>query len=140
MIVVTTFMVIAATLSFDPKSQGWQVMTIEVGPWVFLIGAILYSAAQRGLRPAYDKANLAINRLMSMQTLSHVLLVMTGLIMIENYNRFLFPLVANDLESYQLYIQFINNNWVVLLLISSILQGYTAIRLGTELKKSSGSN
>ena len=140
MIVVTTFMVIAATLSFDPKSQGWQVMTIEVCPWVFLTGAILYSAAQRGLRPAYDKANLAINRLMSMQTLSHVLLVMTGLIMIENYNRFLFPLVANDLESYQLYIQFINNNWVVLLLISSILQGYTAIRLGTELKKSSGSN
>ena len=78
-----------------------------------------------------------MNRLLSIRFRSFrsiLLREQQGLFMVEQYNGFLKPVVVSDISSYMLYMQIVHNNWVVLLLIGSLLQLYTSYRLSAEIK------
>ena len=75
-----------------------------------------------------------MNRLLSIRFLSGICFIVSGLFMVEQYNGFLKPVLVSDINSYMLYMQIVHNNWVVLLLIGSLLQLYTSYRLSAEIK------
>lgn len=134
LMVVATFMTIAATLSFSDNKSGWMWLALEFMPWSFLSGAIMFAVVQRDLRISVSADNITINRLYRIQTFSHILFILTGAIMVENYNQFLKPFFMSSIDSYQTYLQLFHNNWVVFLLIASLLQIYSVLRLDACLK------
>lgn len=134
MMVVCAVVLIQATLTFDPQNPGWQSIAFEVMPWLFISGAIIYAFAQRGLRPHVSNDKITICRLFRIQTTSHIFLILAGLLMVENYNQFLMPIFVTDINSYQLYIQVVMNNWALFILLGGILQVYSELRLSSELK------
>ena len=96
-------------------------------PWFLLVGSILYVVVQR-LTSARSK-DIAISRLQSIQLLSGFCLIISSLLLIEQYNGFLMPLVVSDINSYYNYLRIVHNNWVVMLFIGAIFQLYTTNRL-----------
>lgn len=131
--VFCVFTVIIAILQRDPRKEDFYQLILETAPWFFLMGALMFAVAQRGIRVA--SSSLTINRLYSIQTTSHILFVLAGVLMIEHFNNFLLPLVATNFDTYQIYVNAVPNNWIVLILIGSIIQAYTTLRLDSELKK-----
>lgn len=113
----------------------WAQLTLAVAPWLFIVGAVLFVAIQR--LQTYDGNSLTIRRLRSIQLLSGISFLVAGLLMVENVNHFLQPLVVSDLNSYFTYVQVVHNNWVVFVLIGAVLQMYTAHRLSSEMQKES---
>lgn len=109
-----------------------RTLTLAVAPWAFLAGTVVYVLVQR--LQAEKSASLTVNRLLSIRFLSGICFVVSGLFMVEQYNGFLKPVVVSDISSYMLYMQIVHNNWVVLLLIGSLLQLYTSYRLSAEIK------
>lgn len=111
---------------------GLSALTLTVAPWAFLVGAAVYVLVQR--LQSEKSASLTVNRLLSIRFLSGICFVVSGLLMVEQYNGFLKPVVVSDISSYMLYMQIVHNNWVVLLLIGSLLQLYTSYRLSAETR------
>lgn len=109
-----------------------RTLTLAVAPWAFLAGTVVYVLVQR--LQAEKSASLTVNRLLSIRFLSGICFIVSGLFMVEQYNGFLKPVVVSDISSYMLYMQIVHNNWVVLLLIGSLLQLYTSYRLSAEIK------
>lgn len=109
-----------------------RTLTLAVAPWAFLTGTVVYVLVQR--LQAKKSASLTVNRLLSIRFLSGICFIVSGLFMVEQYNGFLKPVVVSDISSYMLYMQIVHNNWVVLLLIGSLLQLYTSYRLSAEIK------
>lgn len=109
-----------------------RTLTLAVAPWAFLAGTVVYVLVQR--LQAEKSASLTVNRLLSIRFLSGICFIVSGLFMVEQYNGFLKPVVVSDINSYMLYMQIVHNNWVVLLLIGSLLQLYTSYRLSAEIK------
>lgn len=109
-----------------------RTLTLAVAPWAFLTGTVVYVLVQR--LQAEKSASLTVNRLLSIRFLSGICFIVSGLFMVEQYNGFLKPVVVSDISSYMLYMQIVHNNWVVLLLIGSLLQLYTSYRLSAEIK------
>lgn len=109
-----------------------RTLTLAVAPWAFLAGTVVYVLVQR--LQAEKSASLTVNRLLSIRFLSGICFIVSGLFMVEQYNGFLKPVVVSDISSYMLYMQIAHNNWVVLLLIGSLLQLYTSYRLSAEIK------
>lgn len=109
-----------------------RTLTLAVAPWAFLAGTVVYVLVQR--LEAEKSASLTVNRLLSIRFLSGICFIVSGLFMVEQYNGFLKPVVVSDISSYMLYMQIVHNNWVVLLLIGSLLQLYTSYRLSAEIK------
>ena len=102
--------------------------------WVFLLGAILFTSMQSV--QFYEGRNLTIQRLKRIQNLGNLCFVLAGLLMIDAVHMFLLPLFRNnDGTGLYNYITYIQNKWVVLLLIAALLQMYTTHRLDAELKK-----
>lgn len=134
MMVVCAIVLIHASLTYDPQVAGWQSIAFEIIPWLFFVAAVVYAIAQRGIRPHVSSDKITICRLFRIQTFSHILMILAGLLMIENYNQFLMPLFVKDINSYQLYIQIVMNNWAVYILLGGILQVYSELRLSSELK------
>lgn len=130
MLVVCTFAIMAASLNIR---QQWAILTIETVPWFFLAGAICFSIAQHATRT--KSTDLTINRLYRIQTFSHISLIIASLLMIEQYFHFLHPLLSTDMNTQITYLQTVHNNWVVFVLIAAVIQFYTTLRLGNELKK-----
>lgn len=112
--------------------EGHRTLTLAVAPWAFLAGTVVYVLVQR--LQAEKSASLTVNRLLSIRFLSGICFIVSGLFMVEQYNGFLKPVVVSDINSYMLYMQIVHNNWVVLLLIGSLLQLYTSYRLSAEIK------
>lgn len=109
-----------------------RTLTLAVAPWAFLAGTVVYVLVQR--LQAEKSASLTVNRLLSIRFLSGICFIVSGLFMVEQYNGFLKPVVVSDINSYMLYMQIVHNNWVVMLLIGSLLQLYTSYRLSAEIK------
>lgn len=109
-----------------------RTLTLAVAPWAFLAGTVVYVLVQR--LQAEKSASLTVNRLLSIRFLSGICFIVSGLFMVEQYNGFLKTVLVSDISSYMLYMQIVHNNWVVLLLIGSLLQLYTSYRLSAEIK------
>ena len=94
--------------------------------YIFGPGALMFAAMQ--MRQSYDGNNFTIRRLRRIQLTSDVLFLLAGLLMLANQSNFF---GINLL----LYIKYVHNNWIVVLLVAAILQLYASHRIANELEK-----
>ena len=94
--------------------------------YIFAPGALLFAAMQ--MRQSYDGNNFTIRRLRRIQLTSDVLFLLAGLLMLVNQSNFF---GINLL----LYIKYVHNNWIIVLLVAAILQLYASHRIANELEK-----
>ena len=95
-------------------------------PYVYALGAIGYTSMQMLQR--YEGRDFTIRRLRRVMVFSDVLLLLTAV--------FMFSSQDNSLGLDRIiYLQYVNNNWVVVLLVAAILQLYTTYRISSELEK-----
>ena len=94
--------------------------------YIFAPGAVMFAAMQ--MRQSYDGNNFTIRRLRRIQLTSDVLFLLAGLLMLANQSNFF----GIDLL---LYIKYVHNNWIVVLLVAAILQLYASHRIANELEK-----
>ena len=80
------------------------------------------------MRQTYEGRNVTIRRLRRIVLISDVLFLLAGLMMLANQSNFL----GMD---FLLYIKYVHNNWIVILLVAAILQLYTSHRIAHELEK-----
>lgn len=105
-----------------------------VSPWLFAVGAVAFVAMQE--RQVYDGNNMVIRRLKRIMTVGNVCFLFSALLMIENSQRFLLPVFTGFFDNgYYLYLNYIYNNWVLLLLVAAIIELYTTHRIAKELEK-----
>lgn len=95
-------------------------------PYIFTPGALLFAAMQ--MRQTYEGTNFTIRRLRRIMLISDVLFLIAALMMFANQANFL----GMD---FLLYIKYVHNNWIVILLVAAILQLYTSHRIANELEK-----
>lgn len=108
---------------------GMGLFRISAACYVFAPGAIMYASVQMLQR--YDGHNIVIRRLRRIMVLSDLLFLFTAVLMYgANGN----PFGLSQID----YVQYIGNNWVVLLLIAAVLQLYTVHRINHELAKDEG--
>ena len=105
--------------------------------WLMLAGAIAFSLMQS--RQQYLGTSLTIRRLRKIMTLAGCGFVLAGLFMVEDSYQFLRSTFSNSLDGYNSYIRIFHHNWVIILLISAIVEMYTTHRISYELKKENGS-
>lgn len=109
---------------------GYQTFT----PWIFAVGAVAFVAMQA--RQTYEGRNFMVKRLMRIKTVGEVCFLLSALLMVENSYHFILPLFLNMFENgYYLYLTYIHNNWVLLLLVAAVIQLYTTHRIANELEK-----
>lgn len=130
LMVISTGLLVASMLM---SGHDWASVAAKIVPWTYIIGSVAYVVAQR--RDVTDNGTLTLRRLYSIQLVSGICFVLAGLLMVENVYHFLRPLIASSIDGYFTYIQFVHNNWVVLLLVGAILQMYTTHRITSEMKK-----
>ena len=95
-------------------------------PYVYAVGAIGYASMQMLQR--YEGRDFTIRRLRRVMLFSDVLLLLTAV--------FMFASQDNSLGLDRIiYLQYVNNNWVVVLLVAAVLQLYTTYRISSELEK-----
>ena len=94
--------------------------------YIFAPGALLFAAMQ--MRQSYDGNNFTIRRLRRIQLTSDVFFLLAGLLMLANQSNFF---GINLL----LYIKYVHNNWIIVLLVVAILQLYASHRIANELEK-----
>ena len=94
--------------------------------YIFAPGALLFAAMQ--MRQSYDGNNFTIRRLRRIQLTSDVLFLLAGLLMLANQSNFF---GINLL----LYIKYVHNNWIIVLLVAAILQLYASHRIANEFEK-----
>ena len=102
---------------------------VFVQPWaayVFAVGALAFVLMQ--LKQRYDGPNLTIRRLRRIVVVSDVFFLLAALLMFANRGNFM-GLWWWD------YINYIHNNWVIVLLVAAILQLYSTHRISHELEK-----
>ncbi len=110
-----------------------------VGPWMFFFGAILFSLMQFCQR--YQGESITIIRLRRILIFSNILFILSALLLLENSYLILFRGFLNWFENgYTYYMNFIHNNWVVVLLLAAVLEVYSTHRISKELKKEEGEN
>ena len=100
---------------------------------VMLVGALAFVLMQS--RQRYEGTSQAIRRLRKIMTIAGLGFIIAGLFMVEDSYMFLRPVFSNTVESYTTYVNIFHHNWVILLLISAILEMYTSHRISYELKK-----
>lgn len=108
--------------------SGASVLIQTWAPYVFAPGALLFAAMQ--MRQTYEGKNITIRRLRRIMLMSDVLFLIAALMMFANQANFL----GLDLL---IYIKYVHNNWIIVLLIAAILQLYTSHRIANELEKES---
>ena len=108
--------------------SGASVFMQSWAPYVFAPGALLFAAMQ--MRQTYDGKNFTIRRLRRIMLISDVLFLLAALMMFANQANFL----GLDLL---IYIKYVHNNWIVVLLVAAILQLYASHRIANELEKES---
>ena len=95
-------------------------------PYVFAPGVLMFVAIQ--MRQTYYGDNFVIRRLRRMMLVSDVLFLLAALLMFASRGNFFGV-------DYLLYIKYVHNNWIVVLLVAAILQLYTSHRIANELEK-----
>jgi len=106
--------------------SGASIFLQSWAPYVFAPGALLFAAIQ--MRQTYEGKNITIRRLRRIMLISDVLFLLAALMMFANQAIFL------GLD-FLLYIKYVHNNWIILLLVAAILQLYTSHRIAHELEK-----
>ena len=94
--------------------------------YIFAPGALMFAAMQ--MRQTYDGNNFTVRRLRRILLTSDVLFLLAGLLMLANQSNFF---GINLL----LYIKYVHNNWIIVLLVAAILQLYASHRIANELEK-----
>jgi len=97
-------------------------------PYIFAPGALLFAAIQ--MRQTYEGKNVTIRRLRRIMLMSDVLFLIAALLMFASQANFL------GLD-FLVYLKYVHNNWIVVLLVAAILQLYTSHRIANELEKES---
>jgi len=97
-----------------------------VAPYIYTIGALAFVNMQ--LQQRYEGSNFTISRLRRIMIISDMLLVLVGALMFADYGN---PFGLDQI----IYLTYIHNNWVVVLLLAAILQLYTVYRISSELEK-----
>jgi hypothetical protein len=95
-------------------------------PYLYAVGAIAFVCMQ--LLQRYDGPNVTLRRLRRIVVLSDVLLLLAAVLMFATQEN---PFGIDRLY----YLNYVHNNWVVVLLLAAILQLYTSYRIGHELEK-----
>ena len=114
---------------------GMYVLGVQTAsPVIFAVGAVAFAAMQ--LQQTYLGNNPTVRRLRRIMSVGDALFVLAAVLMLENSFRFLLPLFVNNIKNgYYLYVNYINNNWVVVLLVAAIIEIYTTHRISHELGK-----
>jgi len=97
-------------------------------PYIFAPGALLFAAIQ--MRQTYEGKNVTIRRLRRIMLMSDGLFLIAALLMFASQANFL------GLD-FLIYLKYVHNNWIVVLLVAAILQLYTSHRIANELEKES---
>ena len=105
--------------------------------WLMLVGAILFALMQS--RQRYLGTVLAIRRLRKIMSLAGWGFILAGIFMVEDTYHFLRPIFTGSLDGYSSYVSIFHHNWVILLLISAVIEMYTTHRISYELKWESSS-
>lgn len=105
----------------------------KIGACVFLLGAICFASMQ--IKQKYEGNDFTIKRLRRMMILGDCAFVLAGLFLVEKCFRVVYPLFASN-DGNMFYLQYINNNWVVFLLIATFLEVYSTHRIAYLIKKS----
>ena len=105
------------------------MMNKSVAPWLFAIGALAFVAMQ--VQQRYEGDNFTIQRLRRIMLMSDVLLILTAALMFADDGN---PFGLDHLT----WLNYIHNNWMVLLLLAAVIQLYTVFRIDAELKKDKG--
>lgn len=105
--------------------------------WLMLVGAILFALMQS--RQRYLGTALAIRRLRKIMSLAGWGFILAGIFMVEDTYHFLRPIFTGSLDGYSSYVSIFHHNWVILLLISAVIEMYTTHRISYELKRKSSS-
>lgn len=95
-------------------------------PYVFAPGALLFASMQ--MRQTYEGTNFTIRRLRRIMLISDILFLIAALMMFANQANFF----GMD---FLIYIKYVHNNWIIVLLLAAILQLYTNHRIANELEK-----
>jgi hypothetical protein len=103
----------------------WMVCK-SVAPWLFAVGALAFVAMQ--VQQRYEGDNFTIQRLRRIMLLSDVLLILCAALMFADDGN---PFGLDHLT----WVNYVHNNWLVLLLIAAVIQLYTVVRIDAELKK-----
>lgn len=107
---------------------------IHLSAVVFAIGATTFALLQMSQR--YDGPSLTIRRLRTLMVLGDISIILSALLAVENAYRLVLPLFLNfGVDGYNVYAQYIHNNWVIPLLIGAIFELYTTHRITNELNK-----
>lgn len=104
-----------------------------VSCWIMLAGAVAFTSMQS--RQRYLGTSLSIRRLRKIMSLAGWGFILAGLFMIEDSFHFLRPFFTGSIDGYSSYVSIFHHNWVILLLISAIIEMYTTHRISYELKK-----
>jgi len=100
----------------------------EIFSWVFLIGTIAFVSMQWQQR--YDGDNMTIRRLRKIMIASGIFFLLAGLSLVDTHYHFLARFM-----SWQTYISYFYNKWVMLILAGAFLQLYSSHRISNELQK-----
>lgn len=100
---------------------------------VFCIGTISFALMQ--MSQTYDGNNHVIKRLRHLMIIGDICFIISGLLMIENVYKLILPFMSTSIEGLMIWQQYINNNWVIPLLIGAVFEIYTTHRISYELKK-----
>ena len=100
----------------------------KVFSWVYLLGAILFVAMQ--VRQRYEGDKIVLKRLRRIMLASGVFFIIAGVLLVDTHYHFLVSLMT-----YQDYIAYIYNKWVIFLLAAAVLQLYSTHRISNELQK-----
>lgn len=106
--------------------SGTSLFLQSWAPYIFAPGALLFAAIQ--MRQTYEGSNITIRRLRRIMLISDVLFLIAALMMFANQANFLGL-------NFLVYIKYVHNNWIVVLLVAAILQLYTSHRIANELEK-----
>ena len=96
---------------------------------VYMVGAVAFVAMQSMQR--YDGNLLTIRRLRRIMGFAELCFLLAGVLMLEQ----MFGLIGRHLSgaTYDTFVSYTYNKWVVLLLIAALLEIYTMHRISSEL-------
>lgn len=106
--------------------SGIYIIGWSFAAWIFTAGAIAFAYLQ--YEQSYDGSNITVKRLRRIQLTGDLFFVLTALLMLEDKYMF----IKIDLLY---YVQYVHNNWVVILLCAAIIELYTTHRISHELDK-----
>ena len=104
--------------------SGAYILLQSWAPCLFAVGSVLFAAMQ--MRQKYEGTNFVVRRLRRLLLLSDFLFLAAALLMVANEWNFL------RLDQL-VYLKYVHNNWVVVLLVAAVLQLYISHRIANEL-------